>query len=60
MDDLEEKRRNDEYKKNQMANFSDSVNRSKIGDFHNISKGSCLTKLITLIVIAVLAFLLLK
>lgn len=45
--DKEDKRKMEEYKKNPMANFADSVNRSKIGDLSQLTKGSFFTRIIT-------------
>ncbi len=36
--DGEDKRKIEEYKKNPMANFTDSVNRSQIGDLYFVWK----------------------
>lgn len=53
--DKEDKRKIDEYKKNPMTNFSDSINQSKVGDLSQLTKGSLLTRIITIaIVIGVL------
>jgi hypothetical protein len=43
----EDKRKMEEYKKNPMANFADSVNRSQFGDLSQLTKGSLLTRIIT-------------
>jgi hypothetical protein len=54
--DKEDKRKIEEYKKNPMANLADSVNRSKIGDLRELTKGTWRTKIITtFIIIAILA-----
>lgn len=56
--DKEDKRKTEEYKKNSMINFADSINRSMIGDLGEITKGSCLTRIITtVIIIGILFFL---
>ena len=55
--DKEDKRKIEEYKKNPMANFADSVNRSQIGDLSNLTKGSLLTRIITSIVVIGILFL---
>lgn len=55
--DKEDKRKIEEYKKNPMANFADSVNRSQIGDLNNLTKGSLLTRIITSIVVIGILFL---
>lgn len=55
--DKEDKRKIKEYKKNPMANFADSVNRSQIGDLSNLTKGSLLTRIITSIVVIGILFL---
>ncbi|VYU44489.1 hypothetical protein [Clostridium tertium] len=55
--DKEDKRKIEEYKKNPMANFADSVNRSQISDLSNLTKGSLLTRIITSIVVIGILFL---
>ncbi|MDD4172237.1 MAG: DUF6366 family protein [Syntrophomonas sp.] len=56
--DKESKRKIEEYKKNPMINFADSINRSMIGDLGELTKGGCLTKIITaVIIIGILLFL---
>lgn len=49
--DKEDKRKIEEYKKNPMSNFADSVNRSQIGDLSQLTKGSLLTRIITTVVV---------
>lgn len=53
MDKREEqdRRKIEEYKKHPMSNFSDSINRSMFGDISQLTKGSCLTRIITAVVI---------
>ena len=53
-----EKRRIDEYKKHPMINFADSINRSTIWNFGELTKGSCLTRIITTVIIVGIPFLL--
>lgn len=54
--DKEDKRKMEEYRKNPMANFADSVNRSLIGDLPQLTKGSLLTRIIvSVIVIGILS-----
>lgn len=55
--DKEDKRKIEEYEKNPMANFADSVNRSQIGDLSSLTKGSLLTRIITSIVVIAILFL---
>jgi hypothetical protein len=56
--DKEDKRKIEEYKKKPMINFADSINRSMIGDLGELTKGGCLTKIITtVIIIGILYFL---
>lgn len=56
--DKEDKRKIEEYKKNPMINFADSINRSKIGDLRELTKGNWFTKIITtVIIIGILFFL---
>ena len=53
-----DKRKIAEYKKNPMINFADSINRSMIGDLGELTRGGCLTRIITIvIIIGVLFFL---
>ena len=55
--DNEDKRKIEEYKKNPMANFADSINRSQTGDLSSLTKGSLLTRIITSIVVIGILFL---
>ena len=52
--DKEDKRKMEEYKKNPMANFSDSVNRSQMGDLSQLTKGSLITRIITTVIVIVI------
>lgn len=47
----QEKHKTDEYKKRPMINLSDSINRSNIGDLSELTKGSCLTRIISTVII---------
>jgi len=49
--DEQEKRQNQENKKNPTGNLGDSINRSKAGDLGALSRGGCLTKIITVVII---------
>ncbi|OOM72351.1 DUF6366 family protein [Clostridium sp. BL-8] len=49
--DGEDKRKIEEYKKNPIANFTDSVNRSQIGDLSQLTKGNSLTRIITSVIV---------
>ena len=49
--DKEDKRKMEEYKKNPMANFSDSVNRSQMGDLSQLTKGSLITRITTTVIV---------
>ncbi|MCB2309330.1 DUF6366 family protein [Clostridium estertheticum] len=49
--DREDKRKIEEYKKNPMSNVADSTNRSMFGDLSQLTKGSCLTRIITTVII---------
>ncbi|MFJ7978673.1 DUF6366 family protein (plasmid) [Peribacillus sp. JNUCC 23] len=49
--DDQDKKQIEEHKKNPMGNFSDSINRSMIGDLGALTKGGCLTRVITLVII---------
>ncbi len=54
----EDKRKMEEYKKNPMINFADSINRSTIGDPRELTRGNRLTRVITtVIIIGILSFL---
>lgn len=56
--DEQDKRRKEEYEKHPMINFSDSINRSMIGDLGELTRGGCLTKIITaIIIIGIIIFL---
>lgn len=56
----QDKRKIEEYKRNPMINLADSINGSKIGDPGELTRGSCLTRVITtVIIIGILAFLIL-
>ena len=50
-DEQEDRRKMEEYKKHPMSNFSDSINRSMIGDIGQLAKGGCLTRIITTVII---------
>lgn len=49
--DKEDKSKMEEYKKNPIANFSDSVNRSQMGDLSQLTKGSLITRIITTVIV---------
>ncbi|MFJ7977936.1 DUF6366 family protein [Peribacillus sp. NPDC096379] len=49
--DDQDKKQIEEHKKNPMGNFSDSINRSMVGDLGALTKGGCLTKIITVVII---------
>lgn len=53
-----ENRQIDEYKKHPMINLADSINRSTIWNLGELTKGSCLTRIITTVVIIGIPFLL--
>ncbi|WP_368488819.1 DUF6366 family protein [Clostridium sp. BJN0013] len=54
--DKEDRRKMKECKKNPMANFADSVNRSQIGDLSQLTKGNLFTRIIiSIIVIGILS-----
>lgn len=52
--DKEDKRKMEEYKKNPMANFADSVNRSQFGDLSQLTKGNLRTRIITSVITIVI------
>ncbi|MFU1796759.1 DUF6366 family protein [Paenibacillus azoreducens] len=57
----QEKKQMEEYKKNPLTNMADSMNRSKIGDMGALTKGGCLVRVLTMVIIVgLLIFLLLK
>jgi hypothetical protein len=58
--DKQDKRKTEEYKKHPMTNFADSINRSMIGDLGELTKGGCLTKIITSVTIIGILFLLFR
>lgn len=47
----QEKMQLKEYKKNPFINVSDSINRSEIGDLGAMTRGGCLVRLVTTVVI---------
>lgn len=49
--DEQDKHKIEEYIKNPMSNFSDSINRSRIGDIGQLTKGGCLSRIITTVII---------
>lgn len=49
----EERARKKEWERNPMSNFSDSVNRSMVGDLSALARGGCLTKVLTLVIIVI-------
>ncbi len=49
--DEQEKRQVNEYQKKPMINFADSINRTMIGDPESLTKGGCLTRIITTIIL---------
>ncbi|AHF07897.1 DUF6366 family protein [Desulfitobacterium metallireducens] len=56
--DKQEKHKIEEYKKNPMTNFADSMNRSQFGDLRGLTQGGCLNQIITtVIIIGILFFL---
>ena len=58
--DKQDKRRIEEYKKNPMINFADSINRSMIGDLEGLAKGGWLSKIITMVIIIGILFFLFR
>jgi hypothetical protein len=49
----EERMRKKEWERNPTINFSDSVNRSMVGDPSALARGGCLTKVLTLVIIVI-------
>ena len=56
--DKHEKHKREEYEKNPMINFADSVNRSQFGDLRGLAQGGCLNQIITTVIIIVVLFIL--
>ncbi|HEY5587372.1 MAG TPA: DUF6366 family protein [Candidatus Paceibacterota bacterium] len=54
--DREDKRKIEEYKKNPMANVADSMNRKTVGDLSQLTKGGCLTRIITSVIFIVIVY----
>lgn len=54
--DKEENRKKEEYKKNPIINFADSMNRSKIGGLSELSKSGLFTKFIIVVIIIGILF----
>ncbi|MEG6615948.1 hypothetical protein V6C27_05830 [Peptococcaceae bacterium 1198_IL3148] len=52
----EDKHKMEEYKGNSMINLADSINRSMIGDLGGLTKGGCLSKIITAVIIIGMLF----
>ncbi|MBU3179325.1 hypothetical protein [Clostridium estertheticum] len=59
-DNKEDKRKIEDYKKNPMINAADSLNRSMYGDLSQLTKGSCLTRIITTVIIIGISFFLIR
>ncbi|MBX4265139.1 hypothetical protein [Clostridium estertheticum] len=59
-DNKEDKRKIEDYKKNSMINAADSLNRSIYGDLSQLTKGSCLTRIITTVIIIGISFFLIR
>ncbi|MBU3154944.1 DUF6366 family protein [Clostridium estertheticum] len=55
-DNREDKRKIEEYKKNPLTNVADAMNRSMIGDLSQLTKGGCLTRIITTVIILGIVF----
>jgi hypothetical protein len=53
-----DKRQIEEYKKHPMINFADSINRSTIWNFRMLTKGGCLTRVLTILIIIGVFFIL--
>ncbi|MBU3216053.1 DUF6366 family protein [Clostridium estertheticum] len=54
--DREDKRKIEEYKKNPMSNVADSMNRKMVGDLSQLTKGGCLTRIITSVIIIIIVY----
>lgn len=54
----EDKRKFEEYKKHPLINFADSINRSMIGEPRELTKGGCLARIATtILILGILLFL---
>jgi hypothetical protein len=58
MGNEKDRHRIEEYKKHPMTNLADSINRSMIGGPGDLTRGGCLSRLMTIIVLIGLLFLL--
>lgn len=58
--DKQDKRKIEEYRKNPMINFADSINRSMIGDLGELTKGGWLSKITTTVILIGILFFLFK
>lgn len=56
MRDKEDKREIEEYKKHPIINFVDSINRSMIGEPRELTRGGCLTRIITTVILIGIMF----
>ncbi len=54
--DKKDKRQTKEYEKHPMTNFSDSINRSMIGDLGAREKGGCFITVIIILIMIVALF----
>ncbi|MPQ31168.1 hypothetical protein E4V42_06915 [Clostridium estertheticum] len=54
--DREDKRKIEEYKKNPLSNVADSMNRKMVGDLSQLTKGGCLTRIITSVIIIIIVY----
>ncbi|GEM_PF-704982 len=54
--DKEDRCKIEDYKKNPMINVADSLNRSTYGDLSQLTKGGCLTRIITTVIIIGITF----
>ncbi|MCB2340201.1 DUF6366 family protein [Clostridium estertheticum] len=52
----EDKRKIEEYKKNPIFNVADSMNRKMVGDLSQLTKGGCLTRIITSVIIIIIVY----
>ncbi|MBU3072606.1 DUF6366 family protein [Clostridium estertheticum] len=54
--DREDKRKIEEYKKNPLSNVADSMNCKMVGDVSQLTKGGCLTRIITSVIIIIIVY----
>lgn len=56
MHEKEDQRKVEEYKKHPMINFADSINRSMVGEPGELTRGGCLTRIISTVILIGILF----